>query len=62
MWRMRVSLFCRLALSIMNLVGLDSASSVALTFPPPPTHKPLPGSVLASSKDMGLVTLRSVSA
>jgi hypothetical protein len=59
---MRVSLFCRLALSIMNLVGPDSASSVALTFPPPPTHKPLPGSVLASSKDMGLATLRSVSA
>lgn len=48
------SLFCRLALSIMNLVGPDAASSVALTFPPPPTHKPLPGSVLASSKDMGL--------
>lgn len=59
---MRVSLFCRLVLSIMNLVGSDSASSVALTFPPPPTHKPLPGSVLASSKDMGLATLRSVSA
>lgn len=46
----------------MNLVGPDSASSVALTFPPLPTHNPLPGSALASSKDVGLVTLRSVSA
>lgn len=48
--------------SMMNLVGPDSASSFALTFLPPPTHKPLPGSVLASPKDVGLVTLRSVSA
>lgn len=49
--------FAGLALSIMNLVGPDSASSVALTFPPPPAYKPLPGSILASSKDMGLATL-----
>ena len=48
--------------SMMNLVRPDSASSVALTFPPLPTHNPLPGSALASSRDVGLVTLRSVSA